>query len=164
MGSGRRRGFRISRRLVRLWRWLCKRRTFRRRGYLHLRKPPREKHRAHQQVVVHKLSGKVLGHNHHQHHLHHPLGYQPLDGPEVPKGYMAVYVGQNDEQYRFLVPVLYVNHPLFAALLRVTEEEYGFEQVGGITIPCDVSHFETVRKRIAGDGWKKLLHRLLHPF
>ncbi|XP_019056201.1 PREDICTED: auxin-responsive protein SAUR36-like [Nelumbo nucifera] len=70
---------------------------------------------------------------------------------QVPKGHMVVYVGQKDDGlHRFLVPVIYFNHPLFADLLREAEEEYGFHCPGGITIPCRIAEFESVQKKIAG--------------
>ncbi|KAK4752308.1 hypothetical protein SAY87_021106 [Trapa incisa] len=73
----------------------------------------------------------------------------------VPKGYLAVYVGQKDDDdfRRVLVPVIYFNHPLFGELLRDAEEEYGFNQQGGITIPCGVSDFERVRTQITATGF-----------
>ncbi|KAK1326066.1 hypothetical protein QJS10_CPA01g02706 [Acorus calamus] len=70
----------------------------------------------------------------------------------VPKGYMAVYVGwkgAEDRPSRFLVPVMYFNDPLFGGLLKEAEEEFGYDHPGGITIPCRISEFESVRGRIA---------------
>ncbi|MFS8026894.1 putative small auxin-up RNA [Helianthus anomalus] len=77
----------------------------------------------------------------------------------VPKGKMAVYVGQKDGDFkRVLVPVIYINHPLFGQLLRDAEEEYGHDHPGGITIPCRFSDFESVKSRIAAVcGCRKLL-------
>ncbi|KAG0458858.1 hypothetical protein HPP92_021986 [Vanilla planifolia] len=49
---------------------------------------------------------------------------------------------------RFVVPVEYVNHPLFVELLKEAEEEYGFHQKGAITIPCHVDEFRHVRGMI----------------
>ncbi|CAM8987304.1 unnamed protein product [Rhodiola kirilowii] len=43
---------------------------------------------------------------------------------EVPKGHVAVYVGEI-QMKRFVVPVTYLNHPSFAALLKRAEEEFG---------------------------------------
>lgn len=64
---------------------------------------------------------------------------------EVPKGCLAVKVGETDgEQQRFVVPVVWFNHPLFMQLLKEAEDEYGFEQKGTITIPCNVHHFRTI--------------------
>jgi len=71
----------------------------------------------------------------------------------VPKGHLAVYVGQKDGDFhRVLVPVMYFNHPLFSQLLKEAEEEYGFNQQGGITIPCRYSEFERVHTRIQSSG------------
>ncbi|KAF7153288.1 hypothetical protein RHSIM_Rhsim01G0178100 [Rhododendron simsii] len=49
------------------------------------------------------------------------------------------------EQQRFVVPVMYLNHPLFMHLLKEAEEEYGFDQKGTITIPCRVEEFRYVQ-------------------
>ncbi|AES89301.1 SAUR-like auxin-responsive family protein [Medicago truncatula] len=45
-------------------------------------------------------------------------------GFEVPKGYLAVYVG--DRMKRFVIPVSYLNQPLFQELLNQAEEEFGW--------------------------------------
>ncbi|XP_057805562.1 auxin-responsive protein SAUR36-like [Salvia miltiorrhiza] len=77
----------------------------------------------------------------------------------VPKGHMAVYVGQKDGDFeRILVPVVYFNHPLFGDLLKESENEFGFNQPGGLTIPCRISEFERVQTRIkTGQCTRKLL-------
>ncbi|CAL9195125.1 unnamed protein product [Musa hybrid cultivar] len=54
---------------------------------------------------------------------------------DVPKGHFVVYVGKN--RSRFIVPISYLDHPEFQALLRQAEEEFGFEHHMGLTIPCD---------------------------
>ncbi|KAI4332760.1 hypothetical protein L6164_017642 [Bauhinia variegata] len=54
---------------------------------------------------------------------------------EVPKGYLAVYVGE--EMRRFVIPISYLNHSSFQELLSQAEEEFGYEHpMGGLTIPC----------------------------
>jgi SAUR family protein len=53
--------------------------------------------------------------------------------------------GEEEEEERFVVPVGYLKHPLFVALLKAAEDEYGFEQKGAITIPCGVDHFRRVQ-------------------
>ncbi|WCJ22483.1 SAUR-like auxin-responsive protein family [Euphorbia peplus] len=76
-------------------------------------------------------------------HLHHQNKKQSRD---VPKGCLAIKVGQQGEEpQRFVVPVMYFNHPLFIQLLKEAEEEYGFDQKGTITIPCHVEEFRTGR-------------------
>ncbi|KAL1546476.1 auxin-responsive protein SAUR36-like [Salvia divinorum] len=77
----------------------------------------------------------------------------------VPKGHLAVYVGQSDGEFeRILVPVVYFNHPLFGDLLKESENEFGFNQPGGITIPCRIAEFERVQTRIkTGHCTRKLV-------
>ncbi|KAE9597948.1 putative small auxin-up RNA [Lupinus albus] len=54
---------------------------------------------------------------------------------EVPKGYVAVYVGE--KMKRFVVPISYLNQSSFQELLSQAEEEFGYEHpMGGLTIPC----------------------------
>ncbi|KAL8051220.1 hypothetical protein ABFX02_06G132700 [Erythranthe guttata] len=55
---------------------------------------------------------------------------------EVPKGHLAVYVGESEKK-RFVIPLSYLNDPLFQELLYQAEEEFGFHHpMGGLTIPC----------------------------
>ncbi|VVB10311.1 unnamed protein product [Arabis nemorensis] len=57
----------------------------------------------------------------------------------VPKGHVAVYVGEQieKEKKRFVVPISYLNHPCFREFLSRAEEEFGFNHpMGGLTIPC----------------------------
>ncbi|KAL4389552.1 hypothetical protein HN51_010457 [Arachis hypogaea] len=56
-------------------------------------------------------------------------------GGEIPKGYLAVYVGE--KMKRFIVPISYLNQPSFQDLLSKAEEEFGYvHPMGGLTIPC----------------------------
>ncbi|VVA96378.1 unnamed protein product [Arabis nemorensis] len=70
----------------------------------------------------------------------------------APKGFLAVYVGENlKKKQRYLVPVSYLNQPLFQSLLTKAEEEFGFDHpMGGLTIPCPEDTFLTVTSRIQG--------------
>ncbi|XP_022860044.1 auxin-induced protein 15A-like [Olea europaea var. sylvestris] len=55
---------------------------------------------------------------------------------DLPKGHFAVYVGV-DEKKRFVIPVSYLNQPLFQDLLSQAEEEFGYDHpMGGLRIPC----------------------------
>ncbi|KAL7147778.1 hypothetical protein ABFS83_06G130300 [Erythranthe nasuta] len=68
---------------------------------------------------------------------------------EVPKGHLAVYVGQSEKK-RFVIPLSYLNHPLFQDLLSQAEEEFGFHHpMGGITIPCSEDLFVDLTSRLS---------------
>ncbi|KAI3850637.1 hypothetical protein MKW92_009787 [Papaver armeniacum] len=69
----------------------------------------------------------------------------------VPKGYLAVYVGEYEkEKKRYLVPISYLNHPTFQDLLHKSEEEFGFNHpTGGLTIPCNEEMFIDLTSRLS---------------
>ncbi|KAM7257082.1 hypothetical protein ACFE04_012823 [Oxalis oulophora] len=72
---------------------------------------------------------------------------QSLGPPhDVPKGYLAVYVGL--ELRRFIIPTSYLSHSLFKLLLEKTEEEFGFGHGGALTIPCEIETFKFLLKCI----------------
>ncbi|KAI3891895.1 hypothetical protein MKX03_026303 [Papaver bracteatum] len=81
------------------------------------------------------MSGDNNNHSEYHHHHHH-----------VPRGCIAILVGQNEE--RFVIPVTYLNHPKFMVLLNEAEEVYGFRHKGNITLPCDVDEFLNVQSLI----------------
>lgn len=74
--------------------------------------------------------------------LHNPTA----PPPDVPKGYLAVYVGE--ELRRFVIPTGYLRHSLFQVLLEKAEEEFGFNNRGGLTIPCEIETFKFLLKCI----------------
>ncbi|MBA0588404.1 hypothetical protein Gorai_001507, partial [Gossypium raimondii] len=56
--------------------------------------------------------------------------------------------------------VIYFNHPLFEELLKESEQIYGFNRSGGITLACRISEFEKVKMRIADwDHCRRRKHR-----
>ncbi|CAL5212556.1 unnamed protein product [Lathyrus oleraceus] len=64
-------------------------------------------------------------------------------GVEVPKAYVAVYVGEKLK--RFVIPVSYLNQPSFQVLLSQAEEEFGYDHpMGGLTIPCTEDVFQNI--------------------
>lgn len=68
--------------------------------------------------------------------LHQSLPSGTRQQSDVPKGHIAVYVGEFQKK-RFVVPIAYLNHPSFRELLKRAEEEFGFNHpMGGLTIPC----------------------------
>ncbi|XP_071703768.1 auxin-responsive protein SAUR22-like [Rutidosis leptorrhynchoides] len=68
---------------------------------------------------------------------------------DVPKGHLVVYVGEIQKK-RFIVPLSYLNQPLFQDLLRKSEEEYEFNHpMGGLTIPCHEAIFVNLTSRLS---------------
>ncbi|KAL6213164.1 hypothetical protein ACLB2K_012611 [Fragaria x ananassa] len=66
------------------------------------------------------------------------------NGIDVPKGHFAVYVGEGKKK-RFVIPISYLNHPLFLDLLNKAQEEFGYDHpTGGLTIPCSEDYFITL--------------------
>ncbi|KAH0462358.1 hypothetical protein IEQ34_009933 [Dendrobium chrysotoxum] len=61
---------------------------------------------------------------------------------EIPKGYLAVYVG--DGMRRFVIPTAYLCLPEFREILDKMEKEFGFNQKGALKIPCDEEDFEGI--------------------
>ncbi|KAL2926187.1 Indole-3-acetic acid-induced protein ARG7 [Bienertia sinuspersici] len=63
---------------------------------------------------------------------------------DVPKGHVVVYVGETYKK-RQVIPIYYLNHPLFQNVLHVVEEEFGYEHpMGGLTIPCSEDYFSSL--------------------
>ncbi|MED6208335.1 hypothetical protein PIB30_044089 [Stylosanthes scabra] len=72
---------------------------------------------------------------------------------DVPKGHFAVYVGDEDNNMkRFVVPISYLKQPMFQALLKRAEDEFGFDQpiMGNhhLLIPCPADDFLNLTARI----------------
>ncbi|WVY96432.1 hypothetical protein V8G54_028583 [Vigna mungo] len=68
---------------------------------------------------------------------------------DAPKGYLAVYVGENMK--RFVIPVSHLNQPLFQELLSQSEEEFGYDHpMGGLTIPCSEHVFQHIISCLSG--------------
>ncbi|MQL81304.1 hypothetical protein Taro_013766 [Colocasia esculenta] len=186
------RGFRLGRRLVRLWRWVRRPRA-KRAAYLRLATTPSSsspRHSRHDTEITEVpamlahwarcftrrlchaprayfggdegCDSRLLGDEHglsDQGKQQRQQGVARAKPP--PKGHLVVYVGRKgvDPLYRVPVPVVYFNHPLFGELLRQAEREFGFHQPGGITIPCPLSDFESVRTRVAADAGVSCRHR-----
>nr|DAD40475.1 TPA_asm: hypothetical protein HUJ06_014798 [Nelumbo nucifera] len=70
---------------------------------------------------------------------------------DVPKGHIAVYIiGEGQKQKkRVVIPISYLNHPLFQHLLSKAEEEFGFHHpMGALTIPCNEDYFFNLTSRL----------------
>ncbi|KAI6701127.1 hypothetical protein NL676_015451 [Syzygium grande] len=58
----------------------------------------------------------------------------------VPKGYLAVYVGERQKK-RYVVPISFLNQPLFQDLPSKAEEEFGFDHpMGGPQFLAQKTH------------------------
>ncbi|KAG9443707.1 hypothetical protein H6P81_015047 [Aristolochia fimbriata] len=66
--------------------------------------------------------------------------------PDIPKGYLAVYVGP--ELRRFIIPTSYLSLPVFKALLEKAEEEFGFDPNGALTLPCEIETFKYILQSV----------------
>jgi len=65
----------------------------------------------------------------------------------VPKGYLAVYVGE--KMKRFVIPISYLTQPSFQDMLSQAEEEFGYDHpMGGLTIPCSEDVFQKITSRL----------------
>ncbi|PIN01117.1 hypothetical protein CDL12_26378 [Handroanthus impetiginosus] len=154
------RGFRLGRKLVRVFKCFIHRRTRRRSAVYQRLQPPAGPFSKLCKWVHSLRSGArrlCFGKNNSG---YIQIGHDPIERPKLPKGHLAVYVGEKeDDASRVLVPVLYFNHPLFAELLREAEKVHGFDHPGGIQIPCPRSELENVQMKIAaasgGRMWRK---------
>ncbi|KAK4789850.1 hypothetical protein SAY86_017154 [Trapa natans] len=69
---------------------------------------------------------------------------------DVPKGHMAVYVGEcgsgtDDEgRARYVVDISVLGHPLFQSLLDQAAEVFGFSTVTHLRIPCSEAAFLSI--------------------
>ncbi|KAI8554144.1 hypothetical protein RHMOL_Rhmol05G0075400 [Rhododendron molle] len=69
---------------------------------------------------------------------------------DVPKGHLAVYVGESKKK-RFVIPISYLSNPSFQDLLSQAEEEFGFDHpMGGLTIPCREDFFIDLASQLGG--------------
>ncbi|MED6156729.1 hypothetical protein PIB30_017103, partial [Stylosanthes scabra] len=95
---------------------------------------------------------RLRSHHHHRNFANN--NSKKID--DVPKGHFAVYVGDEDNNMkRFVVPISYLKQPMFQALLKRSEDEFGFDQpiMGNhhLLIPCPVDHFLSLTSRITNN-------------
>ncbi|XP_021900422.1 auxin-induced protein 15A-like [Carica papaya] len=68
---------------------------------------------------------------------------------DVPKGHIAVYVGDQDQKKRFVIPISFLHQPSFQELLCMAEEEFGYNHpMGGLTLPCTEDIFFDLTARL----------------
>ncbi|KAL9173833.1 hypothetical protein ABFS82_02G015600 [Erythranthe guttata] len=69
---------------------------------------------------------------------------------DVPKGHFPVYVGPMHR--RFVIPICYLNNPMFQDLLHLAEEEFGYNHpMGGLTIPCNEDYFLSLTSQLSSE-------------
>ncbi|CAH1436447.1 unnamed protein product [Lactuca virosa] len=67
---------------------------------------------------------------------------------DIPKGYLAIYVGEQEKK-RYVVPVWLLSEPAFQELLDQAEQEFGYvHQMGGLTIPCSEYTFNDIASQL----------------
>nr|GEZ30964.1 auxin responsive SAUR protein [Tanacetum cinerariifolium] len=88
--------------------------------------------------------------------LHAKQGKQRILSPSsaatgTPKCYLSIYVGERKKK-RFLVPLAYLRHPSFQALLNLSQDEFGYAHpMGGLTFPCKEETFIKLTRDIVSD-------------
>ncbi|KAK8968020.1 hypothetical protein KSP40_PGU018236 [Platanthera guangdongensis] len=55
---------------------------------------------------------------------------------------------------RYVIPTDYFCSPEFRQLLKSMEEEFGYNQEGGLRIPCEVEDFEEMLRVVGGSARK----------
>ncbi|TKW11666.1 hypothetical protein SEVIR_6G247300v4 [Setaria viridis] len=80
------------------------------------------------------------------------------------KGNCIVY---SSDGKRFEIPLTYLRTTVFAELLKLSQEEFGFTSDGRITLPCDTAVMEYVmcllRREASEDVEKALLSSVVMP-
>lgn len=55
---------------------------------------------------------------------------------DVKEGHFAVIAVKGGKSKRFILELSYLRNPAFLRLLEQAKEEYGFQQMGALTVPC----------------------------
>uniref|UniRef100_A0A0A9CCD5 Uncharacterized protein n=1 Tax=Arundo donax TaxID=35708 RepID=A0A0A9CCD5_ARUDO len=80
------------------------------------------------------------------------------------KGNFIVY---SSEGKQFEIPLAYLHTTVFAELLKLSQEEFGFASEGRITLPCDTAALEYVmcllRREASEDVDRALLSSIVMP-
>ncbi|XP_050229004.1 auxin-responsive protein SAUR32 [Mercurialis annua] len=77
---------------------------------------------------------------------------------EIKQGHFAVIAVKGGEPKRFIVELEYLTDPAFVKLLEDAEEEYGFQQKGVLSVPCQPEELEMIigerrRRRRMSTEW-----------
>lgn len=154
-------GFNLGRKLVKICKWVIRQRRRKPTRYQCLQPPARNTNPMSKVLTLARYLRQGVKELCSPKSGYAPVGHDPaVESTKpvgVPKGHLEVYVGESQEDtQRYLVPVIYFNHPLFGELLKEAEKVYGFNHPGRITIPCGASEFEKVQMRIAsGENFRR---------
>ncbi|KAI3471875.1 hypothetical protein Pfo_028563 [Paulownia fortunei] len=80
---------------------------------------------------------------------------------DVKEGHFAILAkNEGEKPIRFVVELCVLKHPAFLRLLKLAEEEYGFQQRGALAVPCQP---EELRRILQDKIWKSTDERDFLP-
>ncbi|GFQ03294.1 auxin-induced protein 10a5 [Phtheirospermum japonicum] len=72
---------------------------------------------------------------------------------DVKEGHFAIVArNEDDKPTRFVVGLCVLKHPDFLKLLKMAEEEYGFQQRGALAVPCQP---EELKRILQDKTWRR---------
>ena len=63
---------------------------------------------------------------------------------DVKEGHFAVLAVKGGKPKRFILELSYLKNPAFLRLLEQAKEEYGFQQTGALTVPCQPEELQKI--------------------
>ncbi|KAE8705976.1 putative SAUR-like auxin-responsive protein family [Hibiscus syriacus] len=63
---------------------------------------------------------------------------------DVKEGHFAVIAVNGGKSKRFILELSYLRNPEFLMLLEQAKEEYGFQQMGALTLPCPPEELQKI--------------------
>ncbi|XVF55502.1 hypothetical protein PTKIN_Ptkin06aG0041100 [Pterospermum kingtungense] len=63
---------------------------------------------------------------------------------DVKEGHFAVIAVKGGKPKRFILELSYLRNPAFLRLLEEAKEEYGFQQTGALTVPCQPEELQKI--------------------
>ncbi|XVE76141.1 hypothetical protein DITRI_Ditri12bG0149500 [Diplodiscus trichospermus] len=63
---------------------------------------------------------------------------------DVKEGHFAVIAVKGGKPKRFILELSYLKNPVFLRLLEEAREEYGFQQRGALTVPCQPAELQKI--------------------
>ncbi|XWS66848.1 hypothetical protein CRYUN_Cryun05aG0236300 [Craigia yunnanensis] len=65
---------------------------------------------------------------------------------DVKQGHFAVIAVKGGKPKRFILELSYLKNQTFLRLLEQAKEEYGFQQAGALTVPCQPEELQKILK------------------